>query len=183
MSKINFVYEGISTEIQCSKDDKMKDICNNFKNKINLQSSVVYLSGGKILNLNLKYKDYQKNDQTMKIYVIKNEEEENQNNQKSDSINNIISAVIGQNDYINELRQLIQNIFQNKLYNHLKFINPILDQLTEGNKNIIEQLNKISKEKVEGNNKKEIKIEIKNEIKYGNNNESIKEDKKEKKMK
>ena len=75
MSKIIFVYEGISTEIKCSKNEKMKDICYNFRNKINLQSSVVYLSEGKILNLDLKYKDYQKNDQKMKIYVNKNEEE------------------------------------------------------------------------------------------------------------
>ena len=170
MAKVIFVYEGISTEIQCSKEEKMSDICNNFKQKRNIDSPITYLYKGNIMDLDLSFKDYQKNEQTMKIIVVKNEEEGNKNNSNNDIISNIISSINNQNDYIDELKQLIQNIMNNKSYNQLKLVNPILIQLAEDNKQIISKLNKLSQVKIghedeiKNENQNKIKIEIKNEI-------------------
>ena len=105
MAKVIFVYEGISTEIQCSKDDKIKDICNIFNNYVNLKSTVSYLYDGCKLDLELPFKEYLKNNNIMKILVIKNPEEQILDISKFDIINKIISSIKEQNDYLDELKQ------------------------------------------------------------------------------
>ena len=46
-AKVIFVYEGREVIIQCIKDEKMKDICQKYVNKINKDiNSLVYLYGG-----------------------------------------------------------------------------------------------------------------------------------------
>ena len=34
MSKVTFIFDGTETIIQCQKDEKMKDICQRYVNKI-----------------------------------------------------------------------------------------------------------------------------------------------------
>ena len=75
MATIAFIYEGISTIIQCSKEQKMKYICNKFCNKINVNiNNLLFLYGGTQLNMEKKFEEYSK-ENTIKILVYKNENE------------------------------------------------------------------------------------------------------------
>ena len=67
--------------IQCSKEDKMKDICNKFSLKTNINlNSYIFLYGGKLLNFESSFKDQansiDNNNGEMSILVYKNENEE-----------------------------------------------------------------------------------------------------------
>ena len=33
MAQVEFIYNGVNTTVQCNLDEKMKDICQNFKYK------------------------------------------------------------------------------------------------------------------------------------------------------
>ena len=64
MSEVNtiFNFEGREVIIQCSKNEKMKDICQRYSNKININiNSLIFLYGGNQLNFNLNF-----NEQTKK---------------------------------------------------------------------------------------------------------------------
>ena len=76
MANVIFNYQGLETKIQCNKEDKMKDICNNFANKTGLDINLIYfLYDGKILNLELTFNQlknlYAKDKNEMKILVQK----------------------------------------------------------------------------------------------------------------
>ena len=75
MASTIFIKEGESVIIQCSKEEKMKTICDKYCNKINSNiNSLLFLYGGKELNLNKKYEDYSK-EKTFIILVYKNDNE------------------------------------------------------------------------------------------------------------
>ena len=83
MSEANtiFNFEGREVIIQCSKNEKMKDICQRYANKININiNSLIFLYGGNQLNFNLNFNeqaniiDKEKNE--MKVLVYKNENNE-----------------------------------------------------------------------------------------------------------
>ena len=42
MSKVIFIFNGLETNIQCSKEDKMKDICNKLASKIQFNIDDLY---------------------------------------------------------------------------------------------------------------------------------------------
>ena len=42
MAKVVFSLDGKETHIQCLKEDKMKDICNKFSSKINININFLY---------------------------------------------------------------------------------------------------------------------------------------------
>ena len=78
-AKVIFVYEGREVIIQCIKDEKMKDICQKYVNKINKDiNSLVYLYGGNQLNFNLNYNEQaniiDKERNIMKVLVYDNNE-------------------------------------------------------------------------------------------------------------
>jgi len=89
MEKINaiFTLDGVNLIIQCTTEDKMKDICQNYSNKINKNmNSLIFLYGRNKVNFDLSFEEQalliDKNNHEMKILVNKNS-----NNTKS--INNI----------------------------------------------------------------------------------------------
>ena len=54
MENAIFTFNGINTKIQCNKEDKMKDICIKFVNKIGIDiNSIYFLYNGIQLNLDL----------------------------------------------------------------------------------------------------------------------------------
>ena len=56
MSAAIFIFNGNKIKIQCSKEDKMKDICLKFVSKINININDIYfIYGGNIINLESKY--------------------------------------------------------------------------------------------------------------------------------
>ena len=58
MAKVVFSLDGKETHIQCLKEDKMKDICNKFSSKINININFLYfLYNGNQINLELTFKE------------------------------------------------------------------------------------------------------------------------------
>ena len=83
MDKANviFSFESNKVTIHCSKEDKMKDICQKFANKIQINiNTLIFLYGGSQINFDLKLKEQatlmDRNDGLMKILVYKNENNE-----------------------------------------------------------------------------------------------------------
>ena len=75
MAEVVFIYEGNSITIQCNKNQKIKDICINLSNKINLNiNSLIFLYGGNKLNLNKTFNEITKENK-INILVYKNENE------------------------------------------------------------------------------------------------------------
>ena len=80
-ASVIFSFEGKDILIQCSKEDKMKDICRKYSNKIERNiNSLVFLYSGNQINFQLCFKDQansiDKERNEMKILVYKNEDDE-----------------------------------------------------------------------------------------------------------
>jgi len=68
-----FIFKGINTVIQCNKEDKMKDICFKFANKIGIDINLIYfLYNGMQLDLDLNQQLYiiDKDKNEMNILVF-----------------------------------------------------------------------------------------------------------------
>ena len=59
MSMVNFLYKGTETMIQCQKNEKMREICNKFGNKVKEIDikNIYFMYNGNIIDLELEYKD------------------------------------------------------------------------------------------------------------------------------
>ena len=80
-AKIIFNYEGKDITIQCSIEDKMKDICQKYVTKIESNiNSLLFLYGGNQMNMNLKFKEQASsmdiNNKEMNVLVYKNENDD-----------------------------------------------------------------------------------------------------------
>ena len=70
MSKVVFIFEGSRIEIQCSEEDKMKDICLKLANKIDKNiNNIYFLYNGNTINLELKYKEIKISNNEVNILV------------------------------------------------------------------------------------------------------------------
>ena len=178
MASTIFINEGESVIIQCSKEEKMKTICDKYCNKINSNiNSLLFLYGGKELNLDKKYEDYSK-EKTLIILVYKNDSQICPKCEKllDDKIYNLISS----NNKINsilfgltiQIGHIIIDINNNKqitqISSQLMNINIVLNNILENIKKNNEELNIIKNIKSENNNKKENKDN--NNFKNDNNN-------------
>ena len=83
MSEANilFTLDGCNTTIQCSKEDKMRDICQKYATKVNENlNSLLFLYGGSRINFELKFKEQANSldidNNKMSILVYKNENDE-----------------------------------------------------------------------------------------------------------
>ena len=157
MSKIIFNFGGIEIEIQCLKDEKIKDICQRYVNKINKNlNSLIFLYGGEQLNFNLSFYEQSnmidKERNVMEVLVYKNEDnkyicpkcgEKIKLNIKDDiilSINNI-------NDVIDSIKFNIDNIIKissdNFINIQLKNVNIIINTINNDIKNLKNKINNI----------------------------------------
>ena len=80
-AQINFNLEGINTTIQCSQEDKIKDICQKFATKIERNiNSLLFLYGGNQINMELKFKEQANsmdiNNNEMNVLVYKREKDD-----------------------------------------------------------------------------------------------------------
>ena len=170
MATTFYIFNGISTSIQCSKNQKMKEICDKYCIKINTNiNSLLFLYGGNQLNLDKKYEDYTKENK-ITILVYKNENEvcpkcgKLIDSKKLDNLilsnNNINSTLIGLKSQIDNIINDINNNKKiNEINNQLRNINLIINNLIEDIKKNNEELNK-SKTLNNVNNIKENKNEI-----------------------
>ena len=61
-----FTFNGVDLSIQCTIDDKMKDICKKYSNEMNKEiNSFLFLYGGNQVNFELSFKE-QANYQDLK---------------------------------------------------------------------------------------------------------------------
>ena len=142
-----FTLDGIEVTIQCSKKEKMKDICQRFAIKAQINpDSFVFLYGGNKLNFNLAFKDQANSidngNNEMKVLAYKLEDEKFKcpkcgekiklNKEKIDEIiqnNNKI------NDAINGIKLQLENMIKissdNSMNIQLKNIDMIINIINE----------------------------------------------------
>ena len=138
MSKVIFIFEGQRVEIQCKNEDKMRDICIKLAIKIDKNiNNLYFLYDGKMINLELKYKEIINSINEMNILVYEKEGiicpkcGENINiNEKEDEIK---EKLIGIKDLI-EILINSNNMSMNKIINQLKNIIIIIDNMLKENK-------------------------------------------------
>ena len=78
-ANIIFSLDGKNKIIQCSKEDKIEDICRRYANKVNIDiNSLIFLYGGNQLKLELSFKDQansiDNNNNEMRVLVYKIED-------------------------------------------------------------------------------------------------------------
>ena len=146
-ANVIFTLDGVDVTIQCSKEDKIKDICQKFANKVQKNiNSLLFLYGGNKLNFNLAFKDQANSidngNNEMKVLVYKLEYEEFKcpkcgekimlNKEKIDEIIQINNKI---NDSINGIKLQLENIIKNSSDNllniQLKNINMIINIINE----------------------------------------------------
>ena len=142
-TKVTFIYECDSMSIQCKKEDKMKDICQTYSNKLGINIKLLtFLYGGSQINLEFKYNEINKNNNEMKVIVIKNEIDglicpkcgENIIIHK-EKLDEIIINMDNVKETINGIKIMIDNIIKNSVINEmniqLKNINLLLNNVNE----------------------------------------------------
>ena len=73
MNEVEFIYEGNPTIIQCNSGDKMKDICNKFEVKTQLDTNnLYYLYDGSIINKESQFDQINKGNNKISILVYDN---------------------------------------------------------------------------------------------------------------
>ena len=152
-ANVSFDFEGRIVEIQCSTDDKMKDICQKYANKIQRNvNSLIFLYGGSNLNFQLSFKDQaniiDKERNEMSVLVYKNENDLScpkcgeRINLNSDKINDIKTSINNINDTVKGLKFNLENIIKISTEEivkvQLKNVNLVFNTLNED----IKKLNK-----------------------------------------
>ena len=149
MEKANVIFslEGVDVIIQCSIEDKMKDICQKYITKVQKNiNSLIFLYGGNQLNFNITFLEQanslDKERKEMKVLVFINElanfrcpkcgEKIKLNTEK---IDNIILSNSNIKETLNGAKLIIDNIIKNSSMNsinmQLKSVNLILNSINE----------------------------------------------------
>ena len=162
MSKVIFSFNGIQTIIQCLKEDKMKDICQKFTSKIDIDiNSIFFLYGGNKLNLELTFQQhansFDKNNNQMNILVYKYDNNDvlicPKCGEKLKFDKKIIDNIIISNNELNDIligiKGQIENIIND--INKQKEINYIKSQLKNINRIINNGIDEIKKSNEEIN--------------------------------
>ena len=187
MAEAKFIYDGQDIIIQCNKNQKMKDICSNLSNKINVNiNSLIFLYGGNKLNLEKTFKEMTKENK-INIIVYKYENEEICPKCGKILNNELINEIISSNNNINYTLigikrqiELVMSDINNKvdinyINNQLKNINILINNINEDIKKMNNKLNiiKLNDNNIIKSNNKEKAI-LKNEIinTYNNINKS-----------
>jgi len=151
-AKIIFNFEGRDLTIQCSPEDKIKDICQKFATKIDSNvNPLIFLYGGNKMNMELKFKEQaysmDKDNKEMKVLVYKRDNDDftcpNCNTKfklNTEKIDDIILSNNNIKDTINGTKFIIDNIIKlstdNNISIELKNINILLNTINEDiNKN------------------------------------------------
>ena len=147
MSKAVFLFNGKELAIQCTKEDKMKDICNRFATKVDINiNSLLFIYGGNKINYELTFKQHassmDNNINEMKILVYKSENDEFKCKKCGETIHldildNIIKYNNEQKDALIEMKDQIDNIIKlnniSDIIRKIKLIKLILDNLISEN--------------------------------------------------
>ena len=74
MAEVNFNYNGTNTLIQCTTNDKLKDICEKYCMKLQIDiNKLIFIYGGEVLNIELEFNivanQVDKQNSKMKVLV------------------------------------------------------------------------------------------------------------------
>ena len=153
-ANVIFTFNGVDLSIQCTIDDKMKDICKKYSNKMNKEiNSFLFLYGGNQVNFELSFKEqanYQDlKENKMNILVYEKEifncpeclHKKEINTQKLNEIilsnNEIIESINGIKFQIDNI---IKNNENNTINTQLKNINKMLIMINTDIKNNEEKI-------------------------------------------
>ena len=178
MSKASviFNYKGTDIKIQCSKEEKVENICQKFATKIRKNAnSFIFLYGGSNLNVQLSFKEQanriDKERNEMKVLVYKNECDElgvpkcgKNINLNKEKINDIKSSIKNIDDTVKKTKLMIEPI--NKI-STMEFANIQLKNVNHQINSLNEDINKL-KEKLD-----EFKNKVTKNIHEHNNIEKI----------
>ena len=152
MAEARFTFEGQDIIIQCTKNQKMRDICINLSNRINVGlNSLVFLYGGGKLNLDKTFQELTKENR-ISILVDKYENEEICPKCGRILNNEIINEIISSNDKINSSLNGIISLIEfiiNDIKNKVIDTNDRISQL----ENINVVINNINEDITKNNNK------------------------------
>ena len=155
----SFTLDGCEIIIQCSKEDKMKDICQKYATKVRVNiNSLIFLYGGTQINFELRFKEQansiDNNNNRMSILVYKSDNDEltcpkcgEKLKLDTKKIDEIIAYNNNISDTINGIKVNIENIIKNSsvyLVNiQLKNINTLLNNISEDIKKNNEKIKKL----------------------------------------
>ena len=155
----SFTLDGCEIIIQCSKEDKMKDICHKYATKVKVNiNSLIFLYGGTQINFELRFKEQansiDNNNNRMSILVYKSDNDEltcpkcgEKLKLDTKKIDEIIAYNNNISDTINGIKVNIENIIKNSsvyLVNiQLKNINTLLNNISEDIKKNNEKIKKL----------------------------------------
>ena len=141
-ANVIFILDGLDISIQCSKEDKMKDICQKFTNKVEKNiNSLLFLYEGNQLNFLLSFKDLAKDKNEIKVLVYTNEDDDGFKCPKcgekiklnTEKIDDIILSINNLKETIGSAKLLIENMIKvssdNNVNIQLKDVNLILNTL------------------------------------------------------
>ena len=149
-AKVIFSLEQNELAIQCSSEDKMRDICQKFATETGINLNLfTFLYGENQLNMDLKFKEVNQNGMSnneMRIIVIKSGNVPficpncgEKIKLDTEKIDEIISSNNSINDSIIEIKSMIENIIKmssvNNFNTKLKHVNILLSNINEDLKN------------------------------------------------
>ena len=178
-AKVIFSLELNEITIQCSPEDKMRDICQKFATEAGMNINLLtFLYGDNQLNMELKFKEANQNggaNNEMKINVIKRGTVPficpncgEKIKLDTEKIDEIISSNSSINDSIIEIKSMIENIIKmssvNNFNTKLKHVNILLNNINEDLKNNNNKLKNLL------NDDESLSIKINNNIYLENKN-------------
>ena len=190
-AKIIFTLDGINLTIQCTLEDKIKDICQKYSTKIdNKINTLIFLYGGCQMNMELKFKEQansiDKNNKEMRVLVYKKENEDFmcpncgvKINLNKNKINDIILCNNKLKESINGIKFNIENLINistnNIISSQLKNINVIINAINEDINRNNDRLTSLFNEDINMSNENIIKgvSDIKLNEKTNNSNQIL----------
>ena len=146
-AKIIFNFEGSFLTIQCTPEDKIRDICQKFSIKAETNiNSLIFLYDGNQMNMDLKFneqaKSLDRNRKTMNVLVYKKDADDficphcgEKIKLNTEKIDEIISSNNNIKDTIGGIKLSIDNVIRistmNAINNQLKNINVLLNTINE----------------------------------------------------
>ena len=113
MVEVLFIYEGQQIIIQCNIEDKMKDIINKFKSKIQIEDNdLIYIYNGDKINEDLKFNQIIRNNEAnINILVYNNK---NKNEKDKEIILNEIICPKCQENILIDIKDYKINLYECK---------------------------------------------------------------------
>ena len=161
-TKVIFIFEGVELTIQCTPEDKIRDICQKLSFKIETNiNSLIFLYGGEPMNMDLRFKEqansFGRSNNIMKVLVYEKDVDDficphcgEKIKIKTEKIDEIISSNNNIKDTIDGIKFSIDNVIKissvNMVNLQLKNISALLNNINEDIKKNNEKLKNLINE-------------------------------------